>query len=192
METPNLITTTDLYHHGRTRKLDSSHHTQTISLMVGHGNPVFPTLGKFPRWSGMETPRFLHFHFWVVPTAVGHRYPKFPTLSLGRLSLPGQPWKPPTFSPAHLGGGMENKSFPRCKYFWMDRWKPHFSHTSQSGILPLPGWAWKPQVSHTRTWETSIAWLDPNSLHLGEFSLERPRKPEFSHTLGRRICPWST
>jgi hypothetical protein len=44
-ETHNFVATTEVFHRGCTWKLGASHHTQTISLMVKHGNPVFPTLG---------------------------------------------------------------------------------------------------------------------------------------------------
>jgi hypothetical protein len=87
---------------------------------------------------------------------------------------------------------MEAGSFPRWHVFWTDGWKPQSPHTSQSGLLPSPGRAWKPQVSHTRTWAASVARPDPDSLHLGGFALDRLGNPEFPHTLGRRIRPWST
>jgi hypothetical protein len=130
------------------------------------------TFGRFPSRPGTETPSFLQLHLGGFRCLVDHG-------------------NPPSFPPSHLGGGMEAESFPQWHVFWTDGWKPQSPHTLQSGLLPSPDRAWKPQVSHTRTWAASIARPDPDSLHLGGFALDRLGNPEFPHTLGRRIRPWS-
>jgi hypothetical protein len=257
-----------------------------ISLAVGHGNPVFPTLGqfflmvghgnpKFPAlallgasrrgrarraqvscsftwaalaaWSTMETPHDSHPRTWAgawkpkvshdgtffgrtdgnpnLPTLRNPGYfrrparrgnPTFPTLAHGQCPSPNRTPIPCTWaaslstdsetpnSPTHLGGRYAlgqpgNPKFPalarghgNCKFpmlaLWADGWKPPVPHASQFGRLMSPGRAWKPQVSHTRTWAASVAWSDVetlDSLHLGSLTLDRPGNLEFPHTLGR-------
>jgi hypothetical protein len=113
MENPNFVSTTEVFHCGRTRKLGASHHTQMISLTVGHGNPVFPTLGQFF-------------------SMVGHGNPKFPALAILGASRRGRARRPQVFytytwADFTAWSTMETPqvSHPRT---WAGAWKPEVSH----------------------------------------------------------------
>jgi hypothetical protein len=208
-ETPNFVATTEFFHHGRTRKPLISSQLQRFSIVVVHGNSVLPTtprrfpsssdmetqcflhLDDFSRWSGMETPSFPLLHFWVLPATTGHGDPKFLALALGRLSLPGRPWKPPKFPALTLGQGHGSRKFPTMARFLDGRMEtpisPHFAiwaaSIARSGVET-------PSFPHSHMGSVRRP-TDPDSLHLGGFALHRLRNPEFPHTLGWRIRPWS-
>jgi hypothetical protein len=157
-ETPNFVATTEVFHRGHTRKPLISSQLQRFSIAVVHGNSVLPTtprrfpspsdmetqcflhLDDFSRWSGMETPSFPRLHFWALPAAAGHGDPKFPALALGRLSLPGRPWKPPKFPALALGRGHGSRKFPTMALFLDGRMEtpisPHFAIRAASVARP--------------------------------------------------------
>ena len=185
-ETPNFVATTEVFHRGHARKPLISSQLQRFSIAVVHGNSVLPTtprrfpspsdmetqcflhLDDFSRWSGMETPSFPCLHFWALPAAAGHGDPKFLALALGRLSLPGRPWKPPKFPALALGRGHGSRKFPTMARFLDGRMEtpisPHFAIRAAS--IARPG-VETPSFPHS---------------HMG--SVRRPTGPRFP-ALGR-------
>ena len=207
-ETPNFVATTEVFHRGRTRKLGASHHTQTISLAVGHGNPVFPTLGRFF-------------------SMVGHGNPKFPVLALLGASRRGRARRPQvsctcTRAAFAAWSTMETPQVSRPRT-WAGAWKPKVSHdgtffgrTDGNPNLPTlrnPGCFHRPAgrgnpkfptLAHGQrpspdrtpipcTWAASLSTGSetPNSpTHLGGgYALGRPGNPKFP-TLALRADGW--
>jgi hypothetical protein len=155
-----------------------------------HGNPKFPTLahGKHPSPDRTPIPCT-----WAASLSTGSETPNSPTHLGGGYAL-GRPGNPKF--PA-LARGHGNCKFPMLA-LWADRWKPPVPHASRFRRIPFSGRAWKPQVSHARTWATFVAQSDVetlDSLHLGGFTLDRPGNLKFPHTLVWRIhsrSAWKT